>query len=543
MTTEIKEYNYDRLLDLTASYNRRIQNDKFSRLPFLDNATGIAQRPCHLYRHSQERATGTGFSQKFISILRIAGKSPSGRILKPRSSVTLTCGMEPPNVIGHLILIISPVVTHVATDTSLKEIEDEDSRSTWAAGPDYDIDSDASDFLDETYGSRRRRKKLRSARINRSFSQGVGGRRRAQAFSGYREYDEDSNDRPISAPTFVCEICGVRYRSRTGLNYHFNSQHPQVNEQGYSAYLHSFLTAIFSSSINQYPLVTFSHKKAPSKIVATSSFVTTNATRTGSGRVVPLSDLTVQSQTPHSNVHNHSNGPFTTSSGLSSSVAASDTHLRTSTGVLASLIEGVGLPATPSSTRPKRLASERGSSIVEAGGGKWSTSNTSDTEYACDFCLGDARLNKKTGQPEDMLRCSDCGRCAHFTCLQFTANMVSSVRTYRWQCIECKTCWLCGTSENDEQMLFCDDCDRGYHMYCLTPPLSEPPEGSWSCKLCVDHFRDAAASYQNPGLATSSKPEDGINRSPSKPVGHSGDKYSMLPLISVANNVHSSGTS
>ncbi|GAA57745.1 zinc finger protein ubi-d4 [Clonorchis sinensis] len=69
--------------------------------------------------------------------------------------------MEPPNVIGHLTLIISAVVTQVATDTSLKDVEDEDSRSTWAAGPDYDIDSDASDFLDETYGSRRRRKKLR----------------------------------------------------------------------------------------------------------------------------------------------------------------------------------------------------------------------------------------------------------------------------------------------------------------------------------------------------------------------------------------------
>lgn len=479
MTTEIKEYNYDRLLDLTASYNRRIQNDKFSRLPFLDNATGIAQRPCHLYRHSQERATG--FLTKVYQYPAHRWKKSK----RPYSQAPVVCHSDLWNGTAKL--------THVATDTSLKEIEDEDSRSTWAAGPDYDIDSDASDFLDEACGSRRRRKKLRSARINRSFSQGVGGRRRAQAFSGYREYDEDSNDRPISAPTFVCEICGVRYRSRTGLNYHFNSQHPQ-------------------------------------------------ATRTGSGRVVPLSDLTVQSQTPHSNVHNHSNGPFTTSSGLSSSVASSDTNLRTSTGVLASLIEGVGLPATPSSTRPKRLASDRGSSIVEAGGGKWSTSNTSDTEYACDFCLGDARLNKKTGQPEDMLRCSDCGRCAHFTCLQFTANMVSSVRTYRWQCIECKTCWLCGTSENDEQMLFCDDCDRGYHMYCLTPPLSEPPEGSWSCKLCVDHFRDAAASYQNPGLATSSKPEDGINRSPSKPVGHSGDKYSMLPLISVANNVHSSGT-
>ena len=49
--------------------------------------------------------------------------------------------------------------------------------------------------------------------------------------------------------------------------------------------------------------------------------------------------------------------------------------------------------------------------------------------------------------------------------------MKISVKKYPWQCIECKTCTLCGTSENDDKLLFCDDCDRGYHMYCLVPPM------------------------------------------------------------------------
>ncbi|XP_003746731.1 zinc finger protein DPF3 [Galendromus occidentalis] len=102
----------------------------------------------------------------------------------------------------------------------------------------------------------------------------------------------------------------------------------------------------------------------------------------------------------------------------------------------------------------------------------------------CDFCLGTESENKKTKQPEEMVTCADCGRSGHPTCLQFTDVMTNNVKKYRWQCIECKTCTLCGTSENDDQMLFCDDCDRGYHMYCLSPPLKEPPEGSWSCHLC-----------------------------------------------------------
>ncbi|XP_060553474.1 zinc finger protein DPF3-like isoform X2 [Ruditapes philippinarum] len=106
----------------------------------------------------------------------------------------------------------------------------------------------------------------------------------------------------------------------------------------------------------------------------------------------------------------------------------------------------------------------------------------------CDFCLGDADENKKTGTAEELVSCSDCGRSGHPTCLQFTTNMTISVKKYPWQCIECKSCGLCGTSENDEQLLFCDDCDRGYHMYCLNPPLQEAPEGNWSCHLCIEEF-------------------------------------------------------
>ena len=67
----------------------------------------------------------------------------------------------------------------------------------------------------------------------------------------------------------------------------------------------------------------------------------------------------------------------------------------------------------------------------------------------CDFCLGNSVENKKTKSAEELVSCSDCGRSAHPTCLQFTPNMTNSVKKYRWQCIECKSCGLCGTSDND----------------------------------------------------------------------------------------------
>ncbi|CAB1325033.1 unnamed protein product [Coregonus sp. 'balchen'] len=120
----------------------------------------------------------------------------------------------------------------------------------------------------------------------------------------------------------------------------------------------------------------------------------------------------------------------------------------------------------------------------------------------CDFCLGDSAHNQKTGQSEELVSCSDCGRSGHPSCLQFTDVMMAAVKTYRWQCIECKCCNVCGTSENDDQLLFCDDCDRGYHMYCLDPPMTEPPEGSWSCHLCLALLKDKASIYKQQSLTT-----------------------------------------
>ena len=116
--------------------------------------------------------------------------------------------------------------------------------------------------------------------------------------------------------------------------------------------------------------------------------------------------------------------------------------------------------------------------------GKTSKSNGNNPNSYCDFCLGDEENNKKTGSKEELVSCSDCGRsgkdilsslkvaqwhsivstvyspccscycCSivftgHPTCLQFTENMIISVKKYPWQCIECKSCGLCGTSDND----------------------------------------------------------------------------------------------
>ncbi|KAH7712759.1 Protein DPFF-1 a [Aphelenchoides avenae] len=70
----------------------------------------------------------------------------------------------------------------------------------------------------------------------------------------------------------------------------------------------------------------------------------------------------------------------------------------------------------------------------------------------CDFCNGTKRRNASR-QPENLISCHDCGRSAHVSCLKFDHADALTVATerYGWQCIECKSCTICGTSENDDE--------------------------------------------------------------------------------------------
>lgn len=46
-------------------------------------------------------------------------------------------------------------------------------------------------------------------------------------------------------------------------------------------------------------------------------------------------------------------------------------------------------------------------------------------------------------------------------------ELVGVIQTYRWQCMECKTCTVCQQPHHEDEMMFCDKCDRGYHTFCV----------------------------------------------------------------------------
>ncbi|XP_014397694.1 PREDICTED: PHD finger protein 10 isoform X4 [Myotis brandtii] len=99
----------------------------------------------------------------------------------------------------------------------------------------------------------------------------------------------------------------------------------------------------------------------------------------------------------------------------------------------------------------------------------------------CGICLKGKESNKK-GKAEPLIHCSQCENSGHPSCLDMTMELVSMIKTYPWQCMECKTCIVCGQPHHEEEMMFCDVCDRGYHTFCVG--LSAIPSGRWICDCC-----------------------------------------------------------
>uniref|UniRef100_A0ACB8GBI4 PHD finger protein 10 n=1 Tax=Sphaerodactylus townsendi TaxID=933632 RepID=A0ACB8GBI4_9SAUR len=73
----------------------------------------------------------------------------------------------------------------------------------------------------------------------------------------------------------------------------------------------------------------------------------------------------------------------------------------------------------------------------------------------CGICLKGKESNKK-GKAEALIHCSQCENSGHPSCLDMSAELVAIIKTYPWQCMECKTCIICGQPHHEEEMMFCD---------------------------------------------------------------------------------------
>ncbi|KAK8399104.1 hypothetical protein O3P69_004276 [Scylla paramamosain] len=397
----INDTGYKELMQNSARFNVRIRKDRIYRQPYIDGQTGVAQRHCHLFVSDRHRMPGILQGQVYTYPAR-RWKSQRRSYL---GSLMQATDADPDE---HTITTVeNPAAIVTAVEEPVpqpdKVVMPPDQWATYFDEPPFEDELDdefesEEDLDDETYS--RKGSKRKKTQVGRKPKRGGKKKAAPKTPSKIPKNIKKDDDDPSNKP-YGCELCGMRYKTRPGLTYHYAHSHKEEKEEE-------------------------AKPKAPAR---PNEQIQAND---------PIPDYfpgqLQASATPHWGQNSYYQGAATVDS-----------------------------------------QSDKGKKKVSA------------SPY-CDFCLGDASENRKTGAPESLVSCADCGRSGHPSCLQFTSNMMKSVVKYRWQCIECKTCTLCGTSENDDQLLFCDDCDRGYHLYCLDPPLSEPPEGEWSCYLCIQEF-------------------------------------------------------
>ncbi|KAH8309997.1 zinc finger protein ubi-d4 B isoform X1 [Drosophila kikkawai] len=474
---------YKEVLENSENFNTRLCIERRLRMPFLDPQTGVAQTHCALFMKKKQRMPGFRHGQIYTY--------PSSRWRKPKRQYLLNPNQsyrayqyrehhlqhshhQPHPHHHHHVPAVGAAVARdihqiespaiVAADgNSMGASGDNDSKDSHANaekewfhedldsshyhhGDDYEDDFDSDNDFDESYTSRGKRK--RGSRPRRSNANAEGTPKRGRKGGGNRRRNvvEGETDR----------------RRRGGGN---NANTSAAAAAAAAAVAHAASTAAAAATGSIY------------------------ASHSNSASPIPTNDESSQSAllTPTNNI------ALSYEKNLSDAGASNDSiPLATMTGVAGGMSMGMVSATSNVSSAPAGYSAGNHSSST-AGASPKKVKQRVERDIAqpspyCDFCLGDQRENKKTNMPEELVSCSDCGRSGHPSCLQFTANMIISVKRYRWQCIECKYCSICGTSDNDDQLLFCDDCDRGYHMYCLSPPLITPPEGSWSCKLCVEEF-------------------------------------------------------
>nr|CAH8876519.1 unnamed protein product [Trichobilharzia regenti] len=78
-----------------------------------------------------------------------------------------------------------------------------------------------------------------------------------------------------------------------------------------------------------------------------------------------------------------------------------------------------------------------------------STTTALSSVPICDYCLGSEAINPRIGHSEGMLHCSRCGHYGHYTCLRLSPHVIEAAVRYPWQCIGCKTCWLCDQGDQE----------------------------------------------------------------------------------------------
>jgi hypothetical protein len=70
---------------------------------------------------------------------------------------------------------------------------------------------------------------------------------------------------------------------------------------------------------------------------------------------------------------------------------------------------------------------------------------------SCSICRKGKAANS-VGIAEELIECSKCHCKNHPSCLGIGSTCISSIKSYPWECNDCKLCWICKSTENEDQV-------------------------------------------------------------------------------------------
>ncbi|KAI8597638.1 hypothetical protein EDD21DRAFT_210907 [Dissophora ornata] len=152
---------------------------------------------------------------------------------------------------------------------------------------------------------------------------------------------------------------------------------------------------------------------------------------------------------------------------------------------------------------------------------------------------------EKDGSPdvyEDLITCTDCHKSWHPTCIRLQPELALQ-EEIPWQCVHCKTCQKCQSSNNEDKMMMCENCDRGWHCYCLDTPLSAVPQHDFYCDDCIErHPEKIPADYK--GVSSSSSKKKKLTNGRGKtPTSSAIDPTTAVAPVTTATTLTPTSTS
>ncbi|KAK7083349.1 Zinc finger protein ubi-d4 [Halocaridina rubra] len=246
----VKDNGYQELMQNSARYNARIRKDRLYRQPYIDGQTGVAQRHCHLFVSDKHRMPGILQGQVYTyparrwrtqrrsylgSLMQAARADPDEHtITTVENPAAIITTEEEPVVAEKVVAPPETWATYYEEPTFEDELEE-------------DFESEE-DFDDETYsrkGSKRKKptggrkpkaalgitkkntkKKTSDGTSQRGPKKKPPGKTPTKTPKTAKKDEDDTTGKP-----YVCELCGMRYKTRPGLTYHYAHSHKEDDKE------------------------------------------------------------------------------------------------------------------------------------------------------------------------------------------------------------------------------------------------------------------------------------------------------------------------